>query len=164
LQQASKVSDPEVDSGGAGKAEADSAALADSGAAGKPDSLAVPVEPGPEAIPSEEAIGVLLDRYRGALEAEDLGQLSREVYGGPIPNDEERLFNSWFDPAEDLSVALEVEKLEIAETAGTAEARVKQNMEFRLRRTGERRGPALNLRLFFARIDSEWRLQRIDWR
>ena len=164
IQQAAKGAEPEVDSGDAGKAEADSPAAADSGATGRPDSLAVPVDPGPAAIPSEQAIGVLLDSYQRALEAEDLSRLSQEVYRGPIPNDDERLFNSWFDPAEDLSVALEVEKLEIAETAGTAEARVKQNMEFRLRRTGERRNPALNLRLFFARIDSEWRLARLDWR
>ncbi len=117
----------------------------------------------PEAAPAptpQQAIEQLLQSYREALEAEDTAWLSQRVFQGSIPAENAYLFNVWFDNAEGLAVALQIEALEVEDDE--AVARVRQVMEFRLAKTGEQRNTATRLRMLFRHEADAWRLVRLE--
>jgi hypothetical protein len=112
-------------------------------------------------LPPREAIGALIEGYREALEARDTARLAREIYQAAIPEaDYTELYKHWFERATDLSVTIEVERMDI-EPAG-AEVRTKQMMRYRLARTGEWRNFDQQYRMFFARTEEGWRLERVE--
>jgi serine/threonine-protein kinase len=114
----------------------------------------------PEALPPREAIQALLETYRQLLEAEDMDRLATDVYQGPMPEADEDFLNQLFTNADELDVALEVSNLEIA--GDEAEARVEQEMRYRLARTNEPRDFDLSLRMFFEMNDGVWRLRNFE--
>jgi hypothetical protein len=114
----------------------------------------------PPTSPSE-AIASLIEGYRQALEASDMARLERDIYQATIPEPDTRLYEPWFQRATDLAVTIEVEATEIGLDA--AEVRTRQIMSYRLARTGEQRGWRGELRMFFVRTESGWRLQRVEY-
>ncbi|UCC81651.1 MAG: protein kinase [Gemmatimonadota bacterium] len=112
-------------------------------------------------LPPREAIAALIEGYREALEASDMTRLEQEVYQAAIPAADTQLYDVWFQRATDLSVTLEVEDMEISLDA--AEVRARQMMRYNLARTGEERRHDLQLKMFFARSDDGWRLERVEY-
>ncbi|NIN73302.1 MAG: hypothetical protein GTO46_15535, partial [Gemmatimonadetes bacterium] len=112
-------------------------------------------------LPPREAIAALIEDYRQALEASDMTRLEREVYQAAIPAADTQLFDVWFQRATDLSVTIEVEDMQIS--LDRAEVRAKQLMRYNLTRTGEERRHDLRLKMFFARSDDNWRLERVEY-
>jgi hypothetical protein len=118
-----------------------------------------PVEEVPAPTP-REAIDLLIESYRQAIETKDRDRLSQEVYRGSIPESDADDLDVWFERAENLAVTIEVEDFRV--TGDEAQARIRQQMAFRLIRTGERRSTALTLRMYFSRSGDDWRLVRFE--
>ncbi len=144
------------------------AAAAAQGAEGDEDqgepSVEAPEGAGGEAaapVPPREAIATLIESYRQALEASDTARLEREIYQATIPEaDYTELYRYWFQRATDLSVTIEVEEMDVGSAA--AEVRTKLTMRFLLARTGEWRDWDGQLKMFFARTEDGWRLERVE--
>jgi hypothetical protein len=101
-------------------------------------------------------ITAVIDDYRAALEAEDLGRMQTQVYQGTIPTSDVEYLQLWFDRTEGLRV--EMDPLTIDFENGTATAVIRQTMNYTLIRTAERRRVHLDLRMEFERRGDGWRL------
>ncbi|UCC73257.1 MAG: protein kinase [Gemmatimonadota bacterium] len=128
------------------------------GQAGDTDDAAA-AEPAAPA-PPREAITSLIESYREALEAYDMTRLEQQVYQATIPGEDAELYDIWFERADELSVSIEVQGMDVR--LHDAEVRVKQKMRFRLDRTGEWRSWDVSLRMFFTLADEGWRLERVQ--
>ncbi|NIR45600.1 MAG: protein kinase [Gemmatimonadetes bacterium] len=107
------------------------------------------------------SLASLLDAYRLALEAEDMERLAAEVYRGPVPEDDADILRRWMSNADSMAVTTRIEGEPVI-VGDRAEVRVRQMMRYRLASTHERREHALDLRFFFRRVDSVWRLERFE--
>jgi serine/threonine protein kinase len=125
------------------------------------EGLASGGDPAMETTP-EDAIGSLLEIYRAAFEAEDLGRLREDVYRGPLPEADAGFFGLLFDSAEQFDVTIEVEELTIE--GDEAGARIRQAMAYQLSVTHEARDHELRLDMVFQRTNSLWRLIRLEQR
>ncbi len=131
---------------------------------GTDDTLRAGEEPAgerPTSLPPREAIAALIEGYRQALEASDMTRLEREIYQGTIPATDKRdFYEVWFERATDLSATIDVEQMNVG--ADAAEVRTKLTMRFLLARTGEWRDWDGQLKMFFARTQDGWRLERVE--
>jgi hypothetical protein len=107
------------------------------------------------------AIAAVLDAYRQAFEAEDLERVE-QVYGGVIPAEDLRYLEIWFDRTDGLQVSMEPRSIEVHN--GSADAQIRQTMEYRLSRTAQRRTLRLDVRMTFERRGDEWQLIRVQAR
>ncbi len=101
-------------------------------------------------------IDAVLDLYRQAFEAEDLGRIRSEVYGSDLPADDLRYLEVWFERTDGLQI--EMDPRNILVHNGTADAVIEQTMTYRLTRTSEQRTIRLTIRMVFERRGSEWRV------
>jgi len=113
-------------------------------------------EAAPAASDPRAAIAALLEAYREALEAEDLGRLGADVYRGSIPAPDTNLLSYWFDRGAGFRIETEIESLIVE--GDTAAARVRQKMAFRLESTGDRREITESFMLHFRLDTAGWRL------
>lgn len=116
-------------------------------------------DPAREMTP-EDAIGSLVEIYRAAFEAEDLGRLEDDVYRGPLPEADAGFLGLLFESAEQFAVAVEVEELTIQ--GDEAVAGIRQTMAYQLSVTHEARDHELRLDMVFQRTNSVWRLVRLE--
>jgi len=118
------------------------------------------------AISAEQAIRQLIERFRQAFEAEDLTRMAAEVYKGEVPRGSDRrdarFLGNVFEAAEELSVAIRVDRLRIEEASAVAD--VQLDMGFRQARTRDPGERGFKLRLGFVPAADGWRLTRLEWR
>lgn len=108
---------------------------------------------------SGSTIAGLLSAYESALERQDLTRLEREVYRGRIPATDRRLIDLWLGTIEGLSVDLEPRQVQ-REVDGIR-AVVRQDMRYRLKRTGAERAVSLTVTMFFEPDADGWRLREL---
>jgi hypothetical protein len=101
-------------------------------------------------------IDAVLDLYRQAFEAEDMGRIRSEVYGSDLPADDLRYLEIWFERTDGLQI--EMDPRNILVHNGTADAVIEQTMTYRLTRTSEQKTVRLTIRMVFERRGSEWRV------
>lgn len=104
-------------------------------------------------------IGGLLKAYESALERYDLAGLEREVYRGPIPTVDRRVIDLWLHTTDRLS--LDLEPQQVQREADGVYAVVRQEMRYRLRRTGAERTVSLTVTMFFTSDGDGWRLREL---
>jgi serine/threonine protein kinase len=124
--------------------------------AAEPEPVVVPSRPAAEAVPE------LVERLRVLFQQEDLDGIGRELYGGEIPEDDERYFRAVIDNADELRIRV-AEPLQIEEVAGRATTEVIFSMDFVQSRGGHRRQDHRErFRLTFVLTDGAWRLADFD--
>jgi serine/threonine protein kinase len=139
------------------QAEAEAAAAAAAAAAEEP-------EEEPAAVPPEVAITGLIEVFRQAFEQEDQDRMRAEIYRGPIPGGDARIYNAFFDRADDLRAQTEIRSLDVSEDGNTATADVEFATTFRQARMGTRGSQDLTLRMRFVLDAGGWRLERAELR
>ncbi len=136
-----------------------------SGEAAVPDQAPAAGERSAEAVPAvasgdDAEIAAVLDAYRQALEAEDIERVRDEVYGGILPADDLKYLRIWFDRTDQLQVSMNPRALNVHD--GTADAVVRQTMNYRLSRTAERRRVQLDLQMDFQRRGTNWHVTNVQ--
>jgi hypothetical protein len=116
------------------------------------------------AVPADVGITGLIEIFREAFEQEDLGRMGAEVYRGPVPGGDARIYRAFFDAADDLRAETTIRELQIAEDGNTATADVMLATRFRQARTGISRTRDQRFRLRFALDGGGWRLERAERR
>jgi hypothetical protein len=120
---------------------------------------AEPVSPPPEVelVTAE----MVLESYRGALETEDVEELSR-LYGGEVPSEDLDMLNRIFESTDDLQVNMRTRNTRLE-----GDLRI-DDVDFELRyvlsRTGRSRDFTLKLRFTLEEGPSGWQLVRLDRR
>ncbi|UCF19362.1 MAG: hypothetical protein JSU87_15765 [Gemmatimonadota bacterium] len=130
-----------------------------------PDQAPAVGEQPAEALPAvgsgaDAEIAAVLDAYRQALEAEDIQRVRDEVYGGILPADDLEYLKIWFDRVDQLQVSMAPRALNVHD--GSADAVVRQTMNYRLSRTSERRRVELDLRMAFQRRGTSWHVTDVQ--
>jgi serine/threonine protein kinase len=120
-------------------------------------------EPVAPPVPPEVAIRDLIETYRLALETEDTELLTADVYRGPIPEEDGRLFSFWLDAGEDWQITITL-RGDIDLSDDSAEVHVRQNMKFKLSATRDDRDLNVDLIMSFANVEGNWRVVRIAQR
>ncbi|NIN73304.1 MAG: protein kinase [Gemmatimonadetes bacterium] len=104
---------------------------------------------------------MVVERYRRALETEDVEELGR-LYGGEVPSDDLELLTRIFDNADDLQVSLRNRDTRLQGDLRLED--VDFEMRYVLARTGRSRDFTLKLRLTLEEGPAGWQLVRLDRR
>lgn len=135
---------------------------ADSAAQAEADTQ--PEEARPEvAVPPEQIVSGMVDRFRVLFAAENEAGMSRELYKGAIPSGDRRVLNAVFGGADDIEITRFNHQINV--NGMRAGADIDLHMRFRQGTTRESRERDLKLRLHFeASGPGEWRLRRLEVR
>ncbi|UCC81652.1 MAG: protein kinase [Gemmatimonadota bacterium] len=104
---------------------------------------------------------MVVERYRRALETEDVEELGR-LYGGEVPSEDLELLTRIFDNADDLQVSLRNRDTRLQGDLRLED--VDFEMRYVLARTGRSRDFTLKLRLTLEEGPAGWQLVRLDRR
>jgi serine/threonine protein kinase/uncharacterized protein YjdB len=116
---------------------------------------AAPAEAEPGAPPAAEAIGVVLEQYRLAIESRSLARL-RAAYPG-MTSEQERAWSQFFGSVTSLRAAFDVQDLQI--TDDSAVMRVSATYTFR---TDRERSQISDLSMRLVRTGGRWQLASIE--
>jgi hypothetical protein len=138
---------------------------ADSTAAGGGQPASDQPEAGePVSAPAEVELvtaDMVVERYRRALETEDVEELT-QLYGGEVPSEDLELLTRIFDNADDLQVSLRNRDTRLQGDLRLED--VDFEMRYVLARTGRSRDFTLKLRLTLEEGPAGWHLVRLDRR
>lgn len=143
------------------QAEAEAAAAA-AAAAEEPEeqpSAAEEPPPAPDVI-----IADMIEVFRQAFQEEDLDRMSAELYRGPIPGGDSRIYRAFFDRADDLRAQTKNVNIRVSEDGMTASADVELATTFRQARMGTQGEQDLRWRMRFVLDADGWRLERSELR
>ncbi|UCC81656.1 MAG: protein kinase [Gemmatimonadota bacterium] len=138
------------------------AAAAAAAAAAEEPAPEPPAEEEPAAVPAEVTITGLIEVFRQAFEQEDLNRMSADLYRGPVPGGDARIYNAFFDRADDLRAQTDIRRLEVSEDGNRATADVEFATTFRQARMGTRGSQDVTFRMRFVLDAGGWRLERAE--